>query len=109
MKVGIGITKWDSKAIHFDEGNIINITPQIPRTCKWQHQNLVFNNAVSLIVPEIERWSWERKGSRPLMSFTFPFSTSQASFTELHHFVARQRLFKAQHPAPFKYRFIFFS
>lgn len=77
MKVEIGITKWDSKTIHFDEVNIINITPKIPRTCKWQHQNLVFYNAASLIVPEIEPWSWERKGSRPLMSFTFPFSTSQ--------------------------------
>lgn len=77
MKVGIGITKWDSKAIHFNEVSIINITPKIPRTCKWQHQNLVFYNAVSLIVAEIEPWSWERKGSRSLMSFTFPFSTSR--------------------------------
>lgn len=109
MKVEIGITKWDSKTIHFDEVSIINITPKIPRTCKWQHQDLVFYNAASLIVPEIEPWSWERKGSRPLMSFTFPFSTSQGSFTELHLFVARQRLFKAQQPAPFKYRFILFS
>lgn len=89
MKVGIRITKWDSKVIHFGEGNIISITPKILRTCKWQHQNLVFNNAVSLIVPEIEPWSWERKGSRPLMSFTFPFSTSQGLFTELHLFCGK--------------------